>query len=229
MRRETKAVKQARAVRIFEALARAMPEAKIELDFKTPLELLVAVILSAQCTDKRVNLVTPALFLKFPSASAYAAAQPAELERYIKSCGFFRTKAKSIQSVARTLLEQHHGEVPQRRDALEALPGVGRKTAGVVAIQLGTDEAFPVDTHVGRLARRMGFTKELDPDKVEADLQALVPRALWTQGHQLLVWHGRRTCAARSPACERCGVLTDCPRVGVAKKGDRLLFHSVTQ
>lgn len=216
MGRETKAEKRERAIRVLEALGQAMPEAKIELDYRTPLELLVAVILSAQCTDKRVNMVTPNLFTRFPDARAYANASAGEIEPLIRSCGFFRNKAKNIQSAARTILETHHGEVPTSRDALEALPGVGRKTAGVVSIHLGGDDAFPVDTHVGRLARRVGFTAQTDPDKVETDLQALIPQSYWAQGHQLLVWHGRRTCFALKPACERCGVREDCPRVGVA-------------
>jgi endonuclease-3 len=164
-----------------------------------------------------VNLVTPALFAKYPTAKAYMEASTSELEGFIKSCGFFRNKARNIQAAARRIVEEHGGKVPTRRDALEALPGVGRKTAGVVAIHLGDDVAFPVDTHVGRLARRLGFTRETDPDHVEEDLQKIVPQELWHQGHQLLVWHGRRTCFARKPACERCVVAGDCPKVGVAK------------
>jgi endonuclease III len=198
-----------------------MPEARIELDFQTPLELLVAVILSAQCTDKRVNLTTPALFRRFSSAQAYVDGPTSELESLIKSCGFFRNKARNIQAAAKQILEVHHGEVPQTRAELEALPGVGRKTAGVVAIHLGSDFAFPVDTHVGRLSRRLGFTKETDPDKVEDDLQKLIPQEWWKKGHQLLVWHGRRTCFARNPACELCVVAKECPKLGVPKKAPK--------
>jgi endonuclease-3 len=204
-------------VRVLKVLGESMPGAKIELDYRTPLELLVAVILSAQCTDKRVNLVTPALFGRYPNARAYAQASDEELQGYIKSCGFFRNKAKNIKAAARALLERHGGEVPTSRESLVELPGVGAKTAGVVAIHLGEDTAFPVDTHVGRLARRLGFTKENDPDKVEAALQALIPRELWRDGHQLLVWHGRRTCFARNPACDRCVVKDDCPKIGVKR------------
>ncbi len=194
-----------------------MPDAKIELGYRTPLELLVSVVLSAQCTDKRVNLVTPALFERYRSVEAYASASPEELESMIKTCGLYRSKAKSIIAAARALVEKHGGRVPLLRAELEALPGVGHKTAGVVAIHLGSDSAFPVDTHIGRLARRLGFTKHLDPTKVETDLRQLLPRDRWAKAHQLLIWHGRRTCFARSPACERCVVASLCPRIGVAK------------
>jgi endonuclease-3 len=215
VKREAFLDRRARAVRTLKRLGEVMPEARIELDFKTPLELLVAVILSAQCTDKRVNLVTPALFRRYPDANAYAQANDRELQSFIKSCGFFRNKSKNIKAAARRLVESHEGQVPKERAALEQLPGVGRKTAGVVAIHLGHDSAFPVDTHVGRLARRLGFTQETNPDKVELALQELVPGALWNDGHQLLVWHGRRTCFAKKPACDRCQVRGDCPQVGV--------------
>ena len=198
-----------------ERLERSMPEVRIELDYRTPLQLLVAVILSAQCTDKRVNLVTPALFRRFPDAAAYASASPADVEPFIQSCGLFRAKAKNLVAAARALVAEHAGEVPTARAALEGLPGVGHKTAGVVCMHLGGDEAFPVDTHVKRLAFRLGFTRHTDPDKVEAELQALLPSSRWMKGHQLLVWHGRRTCLARAPACERCVVAPLCPKKGV--------------
>ncbi len=196
-------------------LAADMPDARIELDYRTPLELLVAVILSAQCTDKRVNLVTPALFQRFPDAQAYAGAEPTDVEPFIRTCGLYRAKAKNIVAAARALVEEHAGQVPLQRAVLECLPGVGRKTAGVVCIHLGGDAAFPVDTHVKRLAYRLGFTTKEDPDKVETDMQAVLPPERWTLGHQLLVWHGRRTCFARSPACERCVVADLCPKKGV--------------
>jgi len=195
-----------------------MPDVRIELDYRTPLELLVAVMLSAQCTDKRVNLVTPALFQRFPDARAYAQASEAEVEPFIQSCGLYRAKAKNVVAAARALVAEHGGEVPRSRAELEKLPGVGHKTAGVVCIHLGGDDAFPVDTHVKRLAYRLGFTSQQHPDKVEMDLQALLPPERWMNGHQLLVWHGRRTCFARSPACERCGVAHLCPRRGVREK-----------
>ena len=195
-----------------------MPEAHIELDYRTPLELLVAVILSAQCTDRRVNLVTPALFQRFADARAYAGASAAEVEPFIQTCGLYRAKAKNLVAAAKALVAEHGGEVPRSRAALEKLPGVGRKTAGVVCIHLGGDDAFPVDTHVKRLAFRLGFSGHTHPDKVEEDLQKLLPSTRWTLGHQLLVWHGRRTCLARAPACERCPVAELCPRKGVRLK-----------
>lgn len=194
-----------------------MPNAKIELGYRTPLELLVSVILSAQCTDKRVNIVTPPLFERYRTAQAYASARPKELESMIKTCGLYRSKAKNIIAAAQALVREHGGVVPVSREELEALPGVGRKTAGVVTIHLGGDPAFPVDTHIRRLAHRLGFTKQTDPDKVELDLRALMPSDLWAKAHQLLIWHGRRTCFARSPACERCVVAELCPKIGVPK------------
>ncbi len=207
--------KRKRALEVMDRLQASMPDARIELDYRTPLELLVAVILSAQCTDKRVNLVTPALFQRFPDASSYARAEPTDVEPFIRTCGLYRAKAKNIVAAARALVEEHAGQVPLRRDVLEGLPGVGRKTAGVVCIHLGGDAAFPVDTHVKRLAYRLGFSSQQHPDKVEMDLQALLPPERWMNGHQLLVWHGRRTCFARSPACERCVVADLCPKRGV--------------
>jgi endonuclease-3 len=213
--RESSQSKRLRAIEVLERLERAMPDVRIELDYRTPLELMVAVILSAQCTDKRVNLVTPALFQRFPDAAAYASASVEEVEPFIQSCGLYRAKAKNLIAAARALVAEHGGEVPRSRAVLETLPGVGRKTAGVVCIHLGGDDAFPVDTHVKRLALRLGFTRHEDPDKVEMDMQALLPSERWMKGHQLLVWHGRRTCFARSPACERCPVAPLCPKKGV--------------
>ena len=217
MARETVPERKARAVKVIERLDEAMPDAKIELDYQTPLQLVTAVILSAQCTDKRVNMVTPALFRRYPDARSLAEADTPELEKMIHSCGFFRAKARSLKGMAAAVDAQHGGEVPTARAALAALPGVGPKTAGVVTVHLGGEPAFPVDTHVKRLARRLGFTRQEEPDRVEEELQALVPQALWAKGHQLLIWHGRRTCFARSPACERCVVRDLCPRIGVAK------------
>lgn len=216
--RETTEAKRRRAIEVLDRLGTEMPEVRIELDYHTPLELLVAVILSAQCTDKRVNMVTPALFQRFPDAQAYASVKPEAVEPFIQTCGLYRAKAKNIVAAAKALVAEHGGQVPLARSALEKLPGVGRKTAGVVCIHLGGDAAFPVDTHVKRLAYRLGFTRQTDPDKVEADLQALLPTERWMVGHQLLVWHGRRTCFARSPACERCVVAALCPKKGVRLK-----------
>jgi endonuclease-3 len=217
MPRETATARRVRALAVLDRLGQAMPEARIELDYATPLQLVIAVILSAQCTDKRVNMVTPEVFRRYPDARALAAADTAELEGLIRSCGFFRAKSRALKAVAAALVERHRGEVPTSRAELAALPGVGPKTAGVVTVHVGGEPAFPVDTHVKRLSRRLGFTRHLDPDRIEEDLQALLPPERWALGHQLLVWHGRRTCFARSPACERCVVQELCPRVGVPK------------
>jgi len=214
--RESKAAKAARAAAILTALAEAMPDARIELDHRTPYELLVAVILSAQCTDRRVNMVTPALFRRFPDARALAQADEAEVRPFIQSLGLYRAKAKNLVAAAQALVADHGAEVPTGRAALALLPGVGNKTAGVVSMHIGGDAAFPVDTHVKRLAFRMGLTSAEAPDRVEADLQALLPPERWVLGHQLLVWHGRRTCFARAPACQRCPVAALCPRRGVS-------------
>lgn len=192
-----------------------MPEARIALVFQDDLQLLVSVILSAQSTDVRVNLVTPALFARFPDAAAYASARPQELWPYIRTVGLYRAKAKSLVGAMRAIAAEHGGRVPRDRAALEALPGVGRKTAGVVLIQLGADEAFPVDTHVGRVSRRLGLTVETDPNRVEQRLMQLLPRERWARGHQLFVWHGRRTCSARKPACGHCVLGELCPKVGL--------------
>jgi len=192
-----------------------MPEARIALEFGDDVQLLVSVILSAQSTDARVNQISPALFRRFPDAAAYAGAQPTQLWPYIRTLGLFRAKAKSIVGAMRAIVEEHGGRVPRDRAALEALPGVGRKTAGVVLIHLGAGHAFPVDTHVGRVARRLGFTRETEPGRVEERLMQLLPRDMWARGHQLFVWHGRRTCMARRPACERCALADLCPKIGV--------------
>ncbi|WP_248360213.1 endonuclease III [Anaeromyxobacter oryzae] len=208
---------RARAVEIVDRLERAMPEVKIALEFGDDLQLLVSVILSAQSTDVGVNKVTPALFARFADATAYAAARPEDLWPYIRSLGLYRNKAKAIVAAARAIAAEHGGRVPRTREGLEALPGVGRKTAGVVLVHLGAAHAFPVDTHVGRVSRRLGLTSEEDPDRVERDLEALVPEERWGKAHQLFVWHGRRTCIARAPACSRCPVEDLCPKRGVPK------------
>jgi endonuclease-3 len=206
-----------RAARVIDRLEAAMPGVRIELDFGTELELLVAVILSAQARDVRVNQATPGLFAAFPDAAAYAAARPEDLWPHVRSLGLFRNKARAIVAAARVIQERHAGRVPRTREALEALPGVGRKTAGVVLVHLGAGHAFPVDTHVGRLARRLGFSMAKDPDRVEQDLSALLPPQRWGEAHQLLVWHGRRTCHARKPDCAACPVARLCPKVGLPR------------
>ena len=208
-----------RAAAIAAGLAAAYPDAACELDFRDPYELLVATILSAQCTDVRVNLVTPALFHRFPDARALARADQDELESLIRSTGFYRNKAKSLLGMAAAVVERHGGSIPPRMDDLTALPGVGRKTANVV---LGTAFALAtgvvVDTHVARLSQRLGFSRNEDPEKIERDLMKLLPSTAWVElGHRLIL-HGRRVCAARTPACERCTLAETCPRVGVAKK-----------
>ncbi len=207
--------KRARAAEIVDRLERAMPDVRIALEFRDDVQLLVSVILSAQSTDVGVNRVTPALFAAFPDAAAYARARPEELWPHIRSLGLFRNKARAIVAAMQAIVREHGGRVPRDREALERLPGVGRKTAGVVLVHLGAAPAFPVDTHVGRVSRRLGFTRHEDPDRVEQDLMALVPEERWARGHLLLVWHGRRTCVARAPACSRCPVDELCPKRGV--------------
>jgi endonuclease-3 len=190
------------------------PEAHCELDFSTPLELLVATILSAQCTDRRVNLVTPALFARYPDAAAYAAADRAELEVMIASTGFFRNKTASITGMAQALCDRYDGEVPGRLADLVTLPGVGRKTANVVLGNAFDVPGITVDTHFGRLVRRFGWTEETDPDKVEAEVGALFARRDWTMLSHVVIWHGRRRCHARKPACGACPVARWCPSFG---------------
>lgn len=205
-------VSQARAIN--RVLARTYPHAHCELTFKTPLELLVATVLSAQCTDKRVNLVTPTLFAKYRSAADYAAADRAELEAIIASTGFFRSKANSIIGLAQRLCTEYGGEVPADLDALVTLPGVGRKTANVVLGNAFDVPGLTVDTHFGRLARRFGWTGNQDPVKVEHDVAALIPRRDWTVLSHRLIWHGRRICHARKPACGACPLAKLCPAFG---------------
>jgi endonuclease-3 len=209
--------KRARAVEIVDRLARAMPDVKIALEFGDDLQLLVSVILSAQSTDAGVNRATPALFARYRAAADYAAARPEDLWPFIRSLGLFRNKAKAIVAAMDAIAREHGGRVPRTREGLEALPGVGPKTAGVVLVHLGAAHAFPVDTHVGRVSRRLDLTRELDPSKVERDLMALLPEDRWSHGHQLFVWHGRRTCIARAPACSRCAVEDVCPKRGVPR------------
>jgi endonuclease III len=204
-----------RARRMGRALAEAYPDAHCELDFSTPLELLVATILSAQCTDKRVNEVTPVLFARYRSAADYAAANRAEVEDIIRSTGFFRAKTDSLLKLGQALVERHDGEVPGRLDDLVKLPGVGRKTANVVLGNAFDVPGITVDTHFGRLSRRFGWTAEEDPVKVEHAVGALFPKKEWTVLSHRLIWHGRRTCHSRKPACGACVVARWCPSYGV--------------
>ncbi len=215
--RESPLALKRRARRIHRILAERYPDAHIELDFTTPLELLVATVLSAQTTDVRVNQVTPALFARYRSAADYAGADRAELELMIQPTGFFRTKSDTLVKLGAKLAEGFGGEVPRTMDQLVTLPGVGRKTANVV---LGNAFGIPgitVDTHVGRLARRFGWTTSDDPVVVEADLGALFPKRDWTMLSHRMIFHGRRTCHARRPACGACPVAALCPSYGIGE------------
>lgn len=193
-----------KAARVMDELAKLYPEARPELHFSNPFETLIATILSAQCTDRRVNQVTAKLFVQYPDAFAMAKLSPEELEPLIRECGLYHNKAKNIAAVCRALAEHYGGEVPNTREELMKLPGVGQKTAGVVLMAAFGDPQIPVDTHVFRVSRRIGLADAGTPEKVELQLRALLPKEIWTFGHHLLIWHGRRCCAARSPACERC-------------------------
>ena len=202
----------AHALEVLARLKREYPNARTELDFETPFQLLVATILSAQCTDKRVNLVTPALFREFPTARELARADVSRLEDMIRSTGFFRNKTKSLLGMSAAIVERHGGEVPRTMEELVLLPGVGRKTANVVlGNALGVSEGVVVDTHVGRLSVRLGFTNETDPVKVEQVLMRLIPREDWVNISHLLIFHGRRICIARTPKCGECVLSDICP------------------
>ena len=202
------------AKKIVALLKAEYPDAHCELDFRTPYELIVATILSAQCTDARVNMVTPTLFARYPTAKALSEANPAELEDIIRSTGFFRNKTKSLIGMASALVADHRGQVPDEMEALRVLPGVGRKTANVVlGNAFGKNEGVTVDTHVTRLSNLLGLTTETDPVKIEQDLMRLVDREDWTLVSHLLIWHGRRVCIARRPKCGRCVLAKVCPSV----------------
>src|SRR5213596_180868 len=200
-----------RVAQLIKIWPKVYPDAHTELDFKNPLELLIATILSAQCTDKRVNMVTPALFKKYRTAKDYATAPPVELENAIKSTGFFRNKTKSIRAATSTIAEKFGGKVPASMEELRELPGVGRKTANVVlGNAFGKNEGIVVDTHVARLSQRLGLTKQRDAEKIERDLMKLVPREYWTDWSHWLIWHGRRRCFARKPDCSQCEIFRLC-------------------
>ena len=203
--------KRARIRPVIERLAAEHQDAAIALKFTSPLELLVAVMLSAQTTDVNVNRVTPSLFVKYTRPEDYVAAEQAELERDVYATGFFRQKAKALRGTMQMLIEEFDGEVPRTVDELVRLPGVARKTANVVASELGNPQGIVVDTHVRRLSQRLGFTREEDPVKIERDLMRLVPREDWGRFPHLLIWHGRRICIARRPLCETCVVNDLCP------------------
>lgn len=200
------------AENILQILRATYPDAHCALDHQGAFQLLIATIISAQCTDERVNMVTPALFRKFPDAPSMAAASQEDIEELIRSTGFFRNKAKNIRAAAAAIVQDHHGEVPRDLEALTNLPGVGRKTANVVlGNAFGIEAGVVVDTHVGRLSQRLGLTKHRDPVKIERDLMKVVPQDAWTQWSHLLIWHGRRRCTARKPDCPHCELRTLCP------------------
>jgi endonuclease III len=193
-------------------LKKTYPDARCSLDYKTPLQLLVATILSAQCTDVRVNMVTPGLFAKYKTAADYAKAAPEALEQVIKSTGFYSAKAKSIRTMAGQLVEQYGGKVPETMEELTGLAGVGRKTANVVlGNAFGIQVGVVVDTHVARLSERLELTSQKSPEKIEQDLMQVVPETQWTLWAHLMIYHGRAVCMARSPACERCPIFGNCP------------------
>ncbi len=204
-----------RARRIVRRLAQLHPEAPCALAFADPLQLLVATILSAQCTDALVNKVTPALFARFPDAAAFADAERAELERLLRSVNFFRNKARNVQLCCRQIVEKHGGQVPSGMEELTPLPGVGRKTANVVRCNAFDAPGIPVDTHVGRVSRRMGLSAETNPVKIERDLMGLIPAKEWTMFGRRMIHHGRHVCQARAPRCGDCGLAKLCPRIGV--------------
>ena len=218
MSRESAEARARRATAVIAALQRTYPDAHCELNYANPLELLIATILSAQCTDKRVNLVTAELFRRYRSARDFADAPLADLEQAVRSTGFYRNKARNIQACCRKLVERHAGEVPRTMEELTALDGAGRKTANVVlGNAFGLNVGVVVDTHVSRLSQRLGLTRRTTPERIETDLMKLVPQPLWAQFSHWLIWHGRRRCDARKPDCEACEVKALCPQVLVKR------------
>jgi len=213
---------KSRAKRIISRLRKTFPSPKIALEYRDPLQLLVATILSAQCTDERVNQVTQSLFKKYRTAKDYAEANTAEFEQEIRSTGFFRAKAKSIINCSKQLVEKHGGEVPRTMEELVQLPGIGRKTANcVLGAAYGIASGVVVDTHVRRLAQRIGLSKEDDPEKIEEDLMEIVPKKDWIDFGNMLIWHGRRTCQARKPNCPECVINDLCPSAEIFMKSVR--------
>lgn len=208
---------QGKLIDLMECLAEAYPTAGCALDHRDPFQLIIATILSAQCTDNRVNLVTPALFQRYPDAQSLAKADKVELESIIHSVGFFRNKAKNLIAMAQALIARHKGLVPADFESLSKLPGVGQKTANVVLAAAFQIPALPVDTHVFRLAHRLGLSKANTPEKVEDDLCQIFPKNSWIDIHHQLIWHGRRVCTARKPDCGNCPLKTLCPSAGIPK------------
>ena len=213
--RESLQALKSRAARVAKVLKRLYPHARISLDFKTPWQCLAATILSAQCTDERVNAVTPTLFREIPDARAMAQADPQHVEELIASTGFFRQKTRSLIGTAQLLVERHGGEVPRKMEELVKLKGVGRKTANVILGHVFGEPGFVVDTHVRRLTHRLGFTKSQEPDQIEEDMHTILAPRDWTQFSMSLILHGRQVCFARKPQCERCDLSPDCPKIGV--------------
>jgi endonuclease-3 len=214
--RESAVVKRERVARLARTLILQYPTARISLNFSTPWQCLAATILSAQCTDERVNQVTPELFRQLPDIPAMAGAPEEKLRELIMRTGFFRQKARALQGAARTILECFGGKVPNRMEDLVTLPGVGRKTANVILGHVFSQPGLVVDTHVRRVSRRLGLTTKLDPEEIEDDLRQLLPPEDWTAFSMRMILHGRQVCAARHPRCESCALLPDCPQVGVA-------------
>ncbi|MBI5419790.1 MAG: endonuclease III [Deltaproteobacteria bacterium] len=205
---------------VLDFLARAYPDARILLDYRSPFELLVATVLAAQCTDERVNRVTPGLFRKYPDPRQFARASQEELEEAVRPTGFYRNKAKAIRGLSGAIVERHGGKVPDTMEALTALPGAGRKTAWILlGACFGAKDALPVDTHVGRVSFRLGLTAAKDPERIEQDLAAAVPASRRWEFATRLGWHGRRICVARRPLCSQCGLAKVCPRNGVTSSG----------
>jgi endonuclease-3 len=209
--------KRARAEAIYRILAKNYPSVRCELDYKNPYQLLIATVLSAQCTDKRVNQTTPALFKKYSSIKKMASADIKDLQRLVKSTGFYRAKAKNIKNLSQKILTDFNGKVPSNIEDLVTLPGVGRKTANVVLGHGFNIPGITVDTHFGRLSRRFGWSNQTDPVKVEFDVSKLIPQRQWTNLSQRLIWHGRRVCHSRRPACGACAIAKLCPSYGVGE------------
>jgi endonuclease-3 len=215
--RESLAQKKVRARSIYRILSKTYPYVRCELNYKTPYQLLVATVLSAQCTDKRVNQTTPALFKKYPNPKKMAEAEIQDIQRLVKSTGFYRAKAKNIKSLSSKIITEFDGKVPNKLEELITLPGVGRKTANVVLGHAFDIPGITVDTHFGRLSRRFGWSKSQDPVKVEFEVGDLIPKKEWTNLSQRLIWHGRRICHSRKPACGACPLAKFCPSFGVGE------------
>ena len=215
--RESLAQKKVRARAIYRILCKSYPNVSCELNYKTPFQLLVATVLSAQCTDKRVNQTTPALFKKYPNPVKMAQADIKDIQRLVKSTGFYRAKAKNIKSLSSKIVTDYDGKVPSKLESLITFPGVGRKTANVVLGHAFGIPGITVDTHFGRLSRRFNWSKSMDPVKVEFEVADLIPKKEWTNLSQRLIWHGRRVCHSRKPACGACQIAKHCPSLGIGE------------